>query len=160
MRLIKRLIELAFVILVISLFMKNKDVVLQINYFGLSEPIKVAFWELVTICVSLGIIIAAVGDFITQLKWVRERRRMVKTDKEHHQVVEGLNKQIKELQSESQKLRSELEEKSSEVDSMRQVANAVLPAGQEEHPSEEGRPEERVPEKDEGEESPSSTPGR
>ena len=72
MRLIKRLLELAFVILIISLFMKNKDVELQITYFGLSAPIKVALWELVTICVSLGIIIAAVGDFMTQLKWLRE----------------------------------------------------------------------------------------
>ena len=36
MRLVKRLIELAFVILVISLFMKNKDVELQINYFFFS----------------------------------------------------------------------------------------------------------------------------
>ena len=82
MRLIKRLIELAFVILIISLFMKNKDIELSINYFGLKEPIKLAFWELVTLCVSVGIIIAALGDFITQLKWVRERRRMVKTDRE------------------------------------------------------------------------------
>jgi type III secretory pathway component EscU len=87
MRLIKRLIELAFVILVISLFMKNKDIELQINYFGLSEPIKVAFWELVTFCVSIGIIIAALGDFITQLKWIREKRRMIKTDKGHQKEV-------------------------------------------------------------------------
>jgi type III secretory pathway component EscU len=160
MRLIKRLIELAFVILVISLFMKNKDVVLQINYFGLTEPITVAFWELVTICVSVGIIIAAVGDFITQLKWVRERRRMVKTDKEHHQVVEGLNKQIKELQSESQRLRSELEAKSAEVESMKQVAHAVLPEGHEEHPPEEGSPGEAEREKAEQGQSGSSTPDR
>ncbi|MEJ2717584.1 MAG: hypothetical protein P8182_10655 [Deltaproteobacteria bacterium] len=160
MRLIKRLIELAFVIFVISLFMKNKDVVLQINYFGLTEPITVAFWELVTICVSVGIIIAAVGDFITQLKWVRERRRMVKTDKEHHQVVDGLNKQIKELQAEQQRLRSELEAKSEEVQSMRQMAEAVVPEGQREPPSEESQPEEQEPEKDEGEQSISPTPGR
>jgi type III secretory pathway component EscU len=160
MRLIKRLIELAFVIFVISLFMKNKDVVLQINYFGLAEPITVAFWELVTICVSVGIIIAAVGDFITQLKWVRERRRMVKTDKEHHQVVDGLNTQIKELQAERQRLRGELEAKSEEVESMRQVAEAVVPEGQKEPPSEESQPEEQEPEKGEEEQSISSTPGR
>jgi hypothetical protein len=160
MRLIKRLIELAFVILVISLFMKNKDVVLQINYFGLSEPITVAFWELVTVCVSVGIIIAAVGDFITQVKWIRERRRMVKTDKEHHQVVDGLNRQVKELQTENQKLRGDLDAKSAEVESMRQVANAVLPEGQEEHPPQEARPEERAPEEEEGEHPPPSTPER
>ncbi|MBI4964394.1 MAG: hypothetical protein HY913_14040 [Desulfomonile tiedjei] len=111
MRLIKRLIELAFVILVISLFMKNKDVTLQIDYFGLQEPIKVAFWELVTFCVSLGVIIAAVGDFVTQLKWIRERRRMVQTDKEHQGEVERLNNKIQDLESEIQRLKKELEKK-------------------------------------------------
>ena len=115
MRLIKRLIELAFVILIISLFMKNKDVELTINYFGLKEPIKLAFWELVTICVSLGIIIAAVGDFITQLKWVRERRRMIKTDRQHSGEVDGLNAKISQLESENQKLQKDVQEKSSRI---------------------------------------------
>ena len=115
MRLIKRLIELAFVILIISLFMKNKDVELTINYFGLKEPIKLAFWELVTICVSLGIIIAAVGDFITQLKWVRERRRMIKTDRQHSGEVDGLNAKISQLGSENQKLQKDVQEKSSRI---------------------------------------------
>lgn len=114
MRLVKRLIELAFVILVISLFMKNKDVELQINYFGLQEPIKVAFWELVTFCVSLGIIIAAVGDFVTQLKWIRERRRMIKTDQEHQDEVERLNDRIQEMESENQRLKKELDQKARE----------------------------------------------
>jgi hypothetical protein len=91
MRLIRRLIELAFVIFVLSLFMKNKDIVMQIDYYGLSAPITVAFWELVTVCVSLGIIIAAVGDFITQFKWAAERRSMRKRDSEHQQAVDGLN---------------------------------------------------------------------
>ncbi len=109
MKLIKRLIELAFVILIISLFMKNKDIELQINYFGLTEPIKVAFWELVTFCVSLGIIIAALGDFITQLKWIRERRRMIKTDKEHQGVVDKLNDRIKSLETDNQGLQRELD---------------------------------------------------
>ena len=53
MKFVKRLIELAFIILIISLFMKNKDVEFQIAYFGLSEPIKMAFWELViTLCLD------------------------------------------------------------------------------------------------------------
>jgi len=67
MKFVKRLIELAFIILIISLFMKNKDLEFQITYFGLSEPIKMAFWELVVLCVSAGIIIAALGDLVTQL---------------------------------------------------------------------------------------------
>ena len=115
MRLIKRLLELAFVILIISLFMKNKDVELQITYFGLSAPIKVALWELVTICVSVGIIIAAVGDFMTQLKWLRERRRMIKTDQEHQAEVDRLNTQIQDLESDKKRLKGELEQKSKEL---------------------------------------------
>ncbi len=115
MRLIKRLIELAFVILIISLFMKNKDVELQITYFGLSAPIKMAFWELVTICVSVGIIIAAVGDFMTQLKWLRERRRMIKTDQEHQAEVDSLNARIEGLEADNKHLKGELEQKSKEL---------------------------------------------
>jgi uncharacterized membrane protein YciS (DUF1049 family) len=115
MRLIKRLIELAFVILIISLFMKNKDIELSINYFGLKEPIRLAFWELVTVCVSLGIIIAALGDFITQLKWVRERRRMVKTDREHQGEMNRLNTKLGDLESENQRLQKDLEQKNSRI---------------------------------------------
>ena len=115
MRLIKRLIELAFVILIISLFMKNKDIELSINYFGLKEPIKIAFWELVTLCVSVGIIIAALGDFITQLKWVRERRRMVKTDREHLGDVARLNEKISDLESHLQRIQKELDQKNARI---------------------------------------------
>ena len=115
MRLLKRLIELAFVIFVISLFMKNKDVVMSINYFGLSEPITVQFWELVTFCVAIGIIIAAIGDFITQFKWVRERRRMVKADREHQSVVDELNQKISALESENERVKSESNRKDQEI---------------------------------------------
>jgi type III secretory pathway component EscU len=128
MRLIKRLIELAFIILIISLFMKNKDVELQITYFGLSAPIKVAFWELVTLCVSVGIIIAAVGDFLTQLKWLRERRRMIKTDKEHHSEVDRLNARIQGLESDNKRLEKELEQKSKELSAFQNQDTA--PTGQ------------------------------
>ncbi len=125
MRLIKRLIELAVVILVISLFMKNKDVAVTIDYFGLTEPITVAFWELVTFCVSLGIIIAAFGDFITQLKWVRERRRMIKTDKEHRQVVDGLNEKIENLEEENAALKKDLEKAEKEAQELKERTTAT-----------------------------------
>lgn len=152
MRLIKRLIELAFVILVISLFMKNKDIELTINYFGLKEPIKVAFWELVTFCVSLGIIIAAFGDFITQLKWVGERRRMVKTDKEHAGEVKKLNDQIKSLEKDSQDAKTaltqkstelerksaELEEKSAEIESLKKAIETAQGTQEERSPQAPG----------------------
>ncbi len=124
MRLIKRLIELAFVILIVSLFMKNKDVELPITYFGLSEPIKLAFWELVTICVSVGIIIAAVGDFMAQLKWLRERRRMIKTDQEHQAEVDRLNAQLQGLESDNKRLKGELEAKSKELSSLQKPDTA------------------------------------
>ena len=123
MRLLKRLIELAFVIFVISLFMKNKDVVMNINYFGLSEPITVQFWELVTFCVAIGIIIAAVGDFVTQLKWIGERRRMIKTDREHQSVVDDLNQRIAALDSENQRLKKELDQKIEEISDLRAQSN-------------------------------------
>ncbi len=126
MRLIKRLLELAFVILVISLFMKNKDVVMEINYFGLTEPIRIAFWELVTFCVSVGIIIAAFGDFITQLKWVGERRRMIKADKERHGEVTRLNDTIGKLEKENQELKRDLEQMKREVADLKSKATMAL----------------------------------
>jgi hypothetical protein len=121
MKLIRRLIELAFVILVFSFFMKNKDVEMNINYYGLSEPIRVAFWELVTFCVSLGVIIAAIGDLITQLGWVKERKRMVKTDKEHQEVLNKLNERTGQLEAENKALRRELEEKIAEKETPKKV---------------------------------------
>lgn len=126
MRLIRRLIELAFVILIISLFMKNKDVVLQVDYYGLKEPIKLAFWELVTLCVSLGIIIAAVGDFITQLKWMRDRRRMVKRDKQHQGEVDGLNAKIQQLQNENQRLKKDAGTQSKDLEVVRLQAGSQV----------------------------------
>jgi len=118
MKFVKRLIELAFIILIISLFMKNKDVEFQIAYFGLSEPIKVAFWELVIFCVSIGIIIAALGDLVTQLKWRNERRRMVKSEQEHEAEIARLNGLIKGLEAENQRLSKDLEAATSEPLSM------------------------------------------
>ncbi len=119
MRLIRRLVELAFVILVISLFMKNKNIELQIDYYGLKEPIKVAFWELVTFCVSIGIIIAAVGDLVTQVKWLGERRKIVKRDQEHQGEVDRLNAKIRDVQDENQRLKKDAEAKSKELGALR-----------------------------------------
>ena len=135
MRLIKRLIELAFVILIISLFMKNKDIELSINYFGLKEPIKLAFWELVTLCVSVGIIIAALGDFITQLKWVRERRRMVKTDREHQGDVARLNEKIADLESHVQRIQKELDQKNARIAELEQDSPQIVSGATSSFPS-------------------------
>ena len=132
MRLVKRLIEVALLLFVISLFMKNKDIVMNINYFGLSEPITVQFWELVSFCIALGVIIAALGDFITQLKWIKERRRMMKTDREHQSVVSGLNDKIQSLETENQRLKNELEQKEQDRARLRQREDAPAAAESEE----------------------------
>jgi hypothetical protein len=127
LRLIKRLVEVALVVFILSLFMKNKNVELQIDYYGLKEPLKVAFWELVTFCVSIGILVAALGDFITQLRWMGERRRLVRTDREHSTVMEKLNAKIVGLESENQRLKRELSEKSSDLTSRREPGPPLPP---------------------------------
>ena len=109
MKFVKRMIELAFIIFIISLFMKNKDVEFQLTYFGLSEPVKIAFWELVISCVSIGIIIAALGDLVTQLKWRNDRRRMIKSEQEHEAEIARLNGLIKGLEAENHRLTKDLE---------------------------------------------------
>ncbi len=110
MKFVKRIIEVAFIVLVISIFMKNKDLELQINYFGLSEPIRMAFWELVTLCVSIGIIIAAAGDLVTQLKWRRERRKMIRAEQESKGEMARLTGLVKGLEAEIDRLRKESEQ--------------------------------------------------
>lgn len=147
MRLFKRLVELAFVIFVISLFMKNKDLELQIAYFGLDAPIKVAFWELVTFCVSIGIIIAAIGDFVTQIKWMREKRRMTKTDRGHNRDVERLNQKIQELETENERVKSNLETKDREVSDLRQQMITCCETQGEARISEPGGPPESAEKK-------------
>lgn len=111
MRLIKRLIELALFMFLLSLFAMNMDVALDIKYFGLPQPIHVTFWELVLFCVSLGMLIAAIGDFVTQIRWMGEKRRLLKTDREHQGEVAGLNDKIQALESERNRLAKELENK-------------------------------------------------
>ena len=105
---------------------------MNINYFGLSEPITVQFWELVSFCIALGVIIAALGDFITQLKWIKERRRMMKTDREHQSVVSGLNDKIQSLETENQRLKNELEQKEQDRARLRQREDAPAAAESEE----------------------------
>lgn len=125
MRLVKRLIELAFFVFLLSLFGKNMDMTLQIKYYGLTEPIQVAFWELVIFCVSLGIIVAAVGDFITQLKWMGEKRRMIKTDREHASEVANLNDKIHTLEADKDRLERELEQKSEELAALKEKGTVL-----------------------------------
>jgi uncharacterized membrane protein (DUF106 family) len=135
MKFIKRLIELAFFVFLLTLFGKNMDVSVQVKYYGLGQPITVQFWELVLFCVAFGIIIAAIGDFITQLKWMGEKRRMIKTDKEHLAEVQKLSDRIRGLEAENQGAQKELERKSKELqqksqDLSRAQARAVASAAE------------------------------
>jgi cell shape-determining protein MreC len=124
MKLLKRAIELILVMLIITLFMMNKDVQMSINLFGLTEsPVRVSFWVLVTICVALGILIAAIGDFVTQLQWHKERKRMIKTDKEHEKVVKELQDKVEALTRENERLSNELE------DELSKKSGSVTPSG-------------------------------
>lgn len=150
MRLIKRLFELAVFLFFISLFMMNKDVSLDFHYFGLKEPIKLAFWELVTISVSIGIIVAAVGDFLSQLKWLAERRKLNKQAREHQQVVDGLNARIEELEADNDRMRNELELRPPGIDSMLAGSGTEELSQTSEETSEQGQVFSEQPEKDKG----------
>ena len=143
MRLIKRLIELAFFVFLLSLFGKNMDVALDIKYYGLPQPIHVSFWELVLFCVSLGIIIAALGDFITQLKWLGEKRRLLKTDREHQSEVAGLNERIRTLEAEKERMTRELADRNAALVAMKE--KPAIEEKTEEHPAEPAKTESTTP---------------
>jgi hypothetical protein len=101
-------------VFLMTLFQMN-DQMIQIKYYGLHQPITAHFWELVIFCVALGIIVVAIGDLITQLKWHGERRRMVKRDRGHLGEVQALNEKIQKLEAENQTLQREKEQKSQEL---------------------------------------------
>ncbi|MEW6352079.1 MAG: hypothetical protein AB1646_23760 [Thermodesulfobacteriota bacterium] len=107
MKLFKTILVIIFFMFLMSVFMLNKNVELPVNYFGLSAPLKVDFWQLVTVCVALGVFISALWDFFTELKWRRERRKMIQTHNEHVSVEAGLKARIEELETENERLRRE-----------------------------------------------------
>ncbi len=109
MKLVKTILVVIFFMFLISVFMLNKNVELQIKYFGLSKPVTVQFWELVTVCVALGVIVSALWDFFSELKWMRERRKMIQTHREHKSVEGRLTARIEELEAENLGLQHELE---------------------------------------------------
>lgn len=108
MKLVKRVIIIVLVVFFLTVAGKNLGVEIPVTYYGLDKPIKIAFWELVLFCGAVGFIVAAFLDFLTQLKWSAERRRMVKTDKEHQTVVDGLKQTIANLETEKRRLEKEV----------------------------------------------------
>jgi hypothetical protein len=130
MKLVKRLIELAFGVFLLTLFALNSDVMISIRYYGLREPITVRFFELVLFCVSLGILLAAFGDFITQLRWIGERRRLVKKDKEHQAQVDNLTGRASEVEDENARLKRNneaLQKKVSDLEAAQAKAAETAP---------------------------------
>jgi type II secretory pathway component PulF len=111
MSLPKLLPALLFVVFLITVFMSNSNVEMELNYYFLAHPIKVAFWELVTFCMSLGIILAASIDFLSQLSIIAERRRLTKADQEQKAEIERLTAELQTLQAENEELKKKPEGK-------------------------------------------------
>ncbi len=116
MSLPKLLPILLFFIFLITVFMSNSNVEMQLTYYLLPHPIKVAFWELVTFCLSLGIIVAALVDFVSQIGFMRERRKLLKDDKEQKAEIQRLTESVQTLEVENEKLRSDMEGKPRVID--------------------------------------------
>ncbi len=121
MSLPKLLPALLFVVFLITIFMTNSGVEMELNYYLLPHPIKVAFWELATFCMSLGIIIAAVIDFVSQVGAIRQRRRLVKADAEQKAEIERLTVSIQTLESENEQLKKQLEGKVTGIGSLDRI---------------------------------------
>jgi hypothetical protein len=116
LRIIKWLLVVAAFYLMISLFMMNKNVEFQLQYYGLTEPLKVEFWQLVTAWFAAGLLVAGVCDSLTLLKWYFERRKMMKTDREHAGAVAKLDAKIRGIESDNLRLKAELDAKTKELD--------------------------------------------
>jgi len=120
----KWFVGLALFVFLLTLFTKNLDQSVQIKYYGLPQPITAQFWELVIFCVALGILVAAIGDFVAQLKWMAERRRMLKRDREFDSEVETLNAKMGTLESENQRLKKDLAKKTEEISALQKDASS------------------------------------
>ncbi|MDQ1238665.1 MAG: hypothetical protein QG577_850 [Thermodesulfobacteriota bacterium] len=125
MKLAKRLLALAFVVFVITLFMFNKDLKVSIGYFGLSGPIDIPFWIIVTACFSLGFLIVAIIDSVSQLKWIREQRNWAKIDKERTEQIDKVNTALRSLEDLNRQLKADLERKTSEIQDLKKQSAAA-----------------------------------
>lgn len=105
----------ALFVFLLTLFAMNLDQNVQIKYYGLAQAITVQFWELVVFSVALGIIVVALGDLFSQMKWHGERRRMVKRDRDHQGELHALNDKIQRLEADKQSLQREIDRKSDEL---------------------------------------------
>jgi type III secretory pathway component EscU len=131
MTIIKWLIKwfplVALFVFLMTLFAMNLDQKIQIRYYGLAQPITAQFWELVVFSVAVGIIIVAIGDLFSQMRWLRERRRMTKRDREHQGEVQALNETIQTLEAEKQTLKREIDQKSRELAAQKSKGVALQP---------------------------------
>jgi hypothetical protein len=127
----KWFIVVALFVFLLTLFAMNMDQRVQVKYYGLAHPITVEFWELVVFSVALGMIVAALGELVSQMKWIGERHRMIKRDREHKGELQALNDKIGTLESQSHQLKKDVERKTQELADLKAktaIAPAVRPA--------------------------------
>ncbi len=120
MKLLKRLIGLVCLVLVITLFMQNKDVRVSVDYFGLAAPLDVPFWILAMACFCVGFALAAVGDFIAYLKWRSEKRQLKKREAELSDELQKLKSTVQALEDLNRRLKTDMEEKTNEIRTLKQ----------------------------------------
>lgn len=119
MKLVKRLLTLAFIVFVITMFMYNKDLKIAVGYFGLSAPIDIPFWIIVTVSFCCGFLILAVVDSVSQIKWMREKSSWVKIDKERTDQIDKVNLALRLSEDFNRQLKADLEQKKSEVEELK-----------------------------------------
>jgi hypothetical protein len=125
MKLAKRLLALAFVVFVITLLMFNKDLKISVGYFGLPGPIDIPFWIIVTTCFSLGFLIVAIIDSISQLQWIREQRNWARIDKERTEQIDKVNTALRSLEDLNRQMKADLERKTSEIQDLKKQSAAA-----------------------------------
>jgi hypothetical protein len=118
MTLLHRIIERVIVIGVLSFYMQNKDIQIQLNFFGLTQPVNAHLGQIITLAVAVGLFLCIIGDIFSQLKGMRDRNRMVKRDKEHQGEVERLEERVQELEKEADTLKAERDGKAKLIRSL------------------------------------------
>jgi len=119
MKLFKRLLTLVFIVFVITLFMYNKDLKISVGYFGLSVPIDIPFWIIVTVSFCCGFLILAVVDSVSQIKWMREKSSWVRIDKERTDQIDKVNLALRLSEDFNRQLQRDLEQKKSEIEELK-----------------------------------------
>jgi len=125
MKLLKRLAGLTFLVLVITLFMQNKDVRVPVDFIGLIAPIQAPFWVLVTVCFCAGFVLPAVADFIAYMKWKTEKRQLKKKETELTDELEKFKSAVRSLEDLNRRLKADSEENAKEITKLKEQLGAL-----------------------------------